>query len=131
MVASEVVLRSQTGEGSEQCTRDGPTHLAEGVRELCIKVIYNGSNLAFESQLVATLKVQSRGIDYSEGQAIELRLANLDGDRLNDVRVSRCALQERVDGGSLFVRGCRGDLRGLEEQPEQRCFACSLSSGDL
>ena len=64
-------------------------YLTEGVRELRVKIFYNGRYLAFEGQLVANMEIQSWGIDYRESDAVKLGLAYLDRNGVDAFRAFR------------------------------------------
>ena len=111
-------------------SRDGAgAYLAEGVGELSLHVLHDGRDLALERQLVA--KVEPGGVDDGEQQPVVARLAYLDAGRVYLAGRARRPAQKVLERDALLRRRGGRDLRGLEQQPEQRRLPEAACADDL
>lgn len=80
---------------------------------------------------MSILEIKAWGIDHRQEQAVVLGLANLHARGLDRFRPFRRAPQERFHVGSLVGRRGWRDIRGVEEETEERRLACALCTHDL
>ena len=99
------------------------THLAHGIGVLDINILKDPVDLAFELELPSIGKLETWSVDNGKQDSVEPRLANLDTRSLYGLCALGRTVQEAVQR-SLLVNGRgRRDIRGLEQQPQQRGLA--------
>lgn len=107
------------------------TYLGHRVRVLCVDVLQDSTDLALELQLPPLPEIQPRRVDHGEQDAVKARLAYLHARRLDRLRRLRRVLEEALHRRLLVARRGGGDVRRIEQQPEERRLARALAADHL